>query len=182
MKILAFGASNHSASMNGALASHAAQRLNEKLGGNAELDNLDLNAYEMPIYSLDRERANGVHELAQAFYAKITSADTLVISFPSYNGTYTSAYKNIFDWASRIDQKVFQGRPALILSTSPGAGGAREVLEAVKIAAPFQGLAVAGAFSLPSFGANFDVASGKITEPTLTGALDEQIDALIKVL
>ena len=70
---------------------------------------MDLNDYEMPIYSPDRQNEEGVHPLAQKFFDKITEADALIISFAEYNGNYTSAYKNVFDWASRIkiyDRKV----------------------------------------------------------------------------
>ena len=58
MRILAFAASNHSQSINRALVGYAAERLRAQQA--AEIEYLDLNDYEMPIYSLDREAADGI--------------------------------------------------------------------------------------------------------------------------
>jgi NAD(P)H-dependent FMN reductase len=59
---------------------------------------LDLNDYEMPIYSIDRETEDGIPEEAQRFYDELGAVDAILISFAEHNGAYTAAYKNIFDW------------------------------------------------------------------------------------
>lgn len=122
MKILAIGASNSTKSINKALATYTANLVKAQ-NDNAEVEVLDLNDYEMPIYSPEREQADGVHPLAQAFYNKISEADVIVISYAEYNGSYTSAWKNLFDWTSRHDMKVFQDKPMLALAAW-GHGGA----------------------------------------------------------
>ncbi len=53
----------------------------------------------------------------------IVAADAIVISFAEHNGHYTAAYKNTFDWASRIDRKAFGDKPAVLLSAVPGGCG-----------------------------------------------------------
>ena len=58
--------------------------------------------------------------LAKAFLAKIEEADFLVVSLAENNGNYSAAFKNVFDWCSRITVKVFQEKPMLLMATSPG--------------------------------------------------------------
>ena len=109
-KIIAFGASSSKASINKQLATFAAHQFQ-----NATVEVLDLNDYEMPIFSTDRETESGIPQLAQDFYAKIGSADLIVISFAEHNGAYATAFKNIFDWTSRINGKTFQEKPMIFL-------------------------------------------------------------------
>lgn len=156
-KIIAFGASSSKNSINRQLATFAANQFQ-----NASVEILDLNNYEMPIFSVDKEKENGIHPLAQEFYSKLGSADLIIISFAEHNGNYSTAFKNILDWSSRINAKTFQEKPMLLLATSPGARGGSSVLEIATKRFPFQGGIVKGSFSLPSFFENFDVVNGII--------------------
>lgn len=158
-KIIAFGASSSKTSINKKLATYTANQFQ-----NATVELLDLNDYEMPIFSVDKEAETGIPQLAHDFYNKLGTADLIVISFAEHNGAYSAAFKNIFDWASRINSKTFQEKPTLLLATSPGARGGSSVLEIAKNRFPFQGAVVKGSFSLPNFYENFDVASGIINE------------------
>nr|WP_315177034.1 NAD(P)H-dependent oxidoreductase [uncultured Flavobacterium sp.] len=170
MKIIAFGGSPSKNSINKKLATYAAN-----LFENAEVEVLDLNDFQMPIFTVDIEKEIGQHELAKAFLAKIATADILVVSLAENNGNYSSAFKNVFDWCSRITGKVFQEKPMLLMATSPGARGGTSVLEIAKKAFPFYGGNVKAAFSLPSFDANFDILNGKISNPELDNQLKEII-------
>ena len=156
-KIIAFGASSSKQSINKQLATFAANQFQ-----NVTIEIIDLNDYEMPIFSIDKEKENGIHPLAQEFYSKLGSADLIIISFAEHNGNYSSAFKNILDWTSRINAKTFQEKPMLLLATSPGARGGSSVLEIASKRFPFQGGIVKGSFSLPSFYENFDVINGII--------------------
>lgn len=158
-KIIAFGASSSKDSINKQLATYAAHQFQ-----NAAVEVLDLNAYEMPVYSVDKEKDNGIPQLAQDFYTKLGTADLIVISFAEHNGAYSAAFKNIFDWTSRINSKTFQEKQVLLLSTSPGPRGGSSVLEIAKNRFPFQGAVVKGSFSLPSFNDNFDIEKGITNE------------------
>ncbi len=158
-KILAFGASNSQNSINKKLANYAANQFE-----NVEIEILDLNDFEMPIYSIDKEKATGLPQLAHDFFNKITSADLLIISFAEYNGAYTSAFKNIFDWSSRVNSKTFQEKPTLLMSTATGPRGGATVLDIAKNRFPHQGAIVKGTFTLPSFNTNFDSEIGIIDE------------------
>jgi NAD(P)H-dependent FMN reductase len=173
MKILAFAASSSSKSINKALANYAASLVE---GANFEM--LDINDYEMPIYSQDREEELGQPQLAKDFFAKIGEADAIIIAFAEHNGTYTAAYKNLFDWTSRIDMKVFQGKPVVYLATSPGPGGAKSVLAAAVNSADFFAADVRASLSIPSFFDNFDFDAQKITNPELDQALRDAVAKL----
>ncbi len=152
LKILAFAATNSRNSINKALISYAARLLADE-----EVEIIDINEYEMPLYSVDREGEIGIPEQAWRFYEKIGDADALLIAFAEHNGFYTAAYKNLFDWTSRIDRKVYQDKPAVLLATSPGSGGASRVLQAAKESAPFFGMDVQADLSIPRFYENFDM-------------------------
>lgn len=164
-KIIALGASSSKNSINKQLAIYAAN-----LFQNASVEILDLNNYEMPIYSVDQEKENGIPALAQEFFAKIGSADVIVLSLAEHNGAYSSAFKNVLDWASRINGKTFQQKSMLLLATSPGPRGGSTVLEIAKNRFPFQGADLKGSFSLPNFNENFNAENG-ITNPELKSEL-----------
>ena len=175
-KIVAFGASNSRRSINRRFAAYAAAQV-----ADAEVLLLDLNEYEMPIYSIDREQENGIPQQAYDFKAAIKSADAIIISLSEHNGSYTAAFKNIADWVSRIEGSTWAGKPVLLMATSPGPRGGQGVLASATKAFPHQGAQVVGSFSLPSFRQNFDATNG-ITNEALAAAFNSQIENLNKAL
>lgn len=173
MKLLAFAASNSSKSINKQLVTYAASLVN-----NAAVEILDINDYEMPLFSEDKEAILGQPEQAKAFFAKLGQADAIIISFAEHNGTYTAAYKNLFDWTSRIDMKVFQNKPMVLLASSPGPGGASSVLNAAQASAGFFAADVKATLSVPSFFDNFDVEKQQIRNPALLEELQSALATL----
>lgn len=172
MKLLAFAASSSRKSINKCLARYAACLLEV-----AKVKVLDLNDYELPLFSEDRENELGQPELAKAFLAEIDNADALIISFAEHNGSYSAAYKNLFDWCSRIT-KVFQGKPMVMLSTSPGARGGATVLTTAVNSAPHFNGEVKASLSIPSFYENLDLDNGRISNPELNEALQQAVNKL----
>lgn len=173
LKYVAFAASSSTKSINKQLVSYAASLLT-----NAETEILDLNDYELPLFSQDREQELGHPALAKDFLAKIEAADGVLISFAEHNGSYTAAYKNLFDWLSRIQKKVYDTKKVLVLSTSPGPGGAKNVMAAALDSLPHFGATITGHFSLPSFGENFDKDNQVISNEALRKALQLEIEKL----
>ena len=171
MKIIAFGASPSKNSINKKLAAYAAN-----LFENAEVEVLDLNDFQMPLFSVDIEKELGQHPLAKAFLEKIATADILVVSLAENNANYSAAFKNVFDWCSRINVKVFQQKPMLLMATSTGARGGASVLEIAKNALPRYGADIKATFSLPSFNDNFDVEKGRISNEKLDTQLMEIVE------
>ncbi|WP_325894131.1 NADPH-dependent FMN reductase [Grimontia sp. NTOU-MAR1] len=173
MKVLAFAASNSKTSINKRLVTYAVSLL-----ADAETEVLDLNDYEMPLFSVDVEQEVGSPDKAQQLFAKIGEADAVVVSFAEHNGSYSAAYKNLFDWTSRINQKVFQGKKMVLLSTSPGPGGAKHVLATATTSIPHFNGDVKATLSVPSFYDNFDVEAGKLRNESLDTKLVEAMASL----
>ncbi|TMM42536.1 NADPH-dependent FMN reductase [Colwellia ponticola] len=172
MKLLAFAASSSSTSINKKLVTYAAS-----LVANATVEIIDINDYEMPLFSEDKE-ALGLPAAAQAFYQKLGQADAIVISFAEHNGSYTAAYKNLFDWTTRIDMKIFQHKPVVFLATSPGPGGAQSVLSSAVNSAHFFAADVKASVSVPSFFDNYDGEKQQITNPAIVSELSSALGKL----
>ncbi len=175
MKALVFAGSNSRASINLQLAKYAAELL--KSLKNYEIELLDLNNFTMPIFGVDLESEMGPQPLAQKFIDHITGCDVILMSLAEHNGSYSVAFKNVLDWASRINGKPFQNKPMVILATSPGARGGASVSAAAEMRFPFLGAQVKGVFSLPEFQKNFEPSKG-ITNPELQQKLIERLSLL----
>ena len=154
-QIVAFGASSSKKSINKDLASYAASVIED-----ANVLILDLNDFEMPIYSIDYENDHGIPEKAFKFKEKLKTADGIIISFAEHNSVYTAAFKNIFDWISRIEKVVWFNKPMFLLSTSDGERGAKTVLQIAYNRMSFGNPYKIPTFSLPNFKKNFDKNNG----------------------
>ena len=82
-------------------------------------------------------------------------ADGFIVSLAEHNGAYSVAFKNMFDWLSRIEGKVWRNKPMLLLATSPGARGGMTVLEIALGRFPYHGAEIVGHLSFPLFNENF---------------------------
>ncbi|MGY5354447.1 NADPH-dependent FMN reductase [Wenyingzhuangia sp. IMCC45467] len=171
--VIVFGASNSKSSINQQLAIYAASKLKE-----VNITTVDLNDYEMPIYSIDKEGESGIPQLAKEFNDKMATADAFIVSFAEHNGVYATAFKNIFDWVSRINGKMWNDKPALFMATSPGERGGITILEIAAGRMPYHGAIVTGTFSFPSFGENF--VNGAITNKGLDTELTSLVEKLQK--
>ena len=158
-KIVAFGASSSKKSINKILANFAAKQIED-----AEVNLLDLNDFEMPIYSVDYENEFGIPKQAYKFKNTLSSADGIIISFAEHNGAYTAAFKNIFDWISRVEKIVWFNKPMFLLATSDGARGAITVLKVAHDRISKGGQLYIPSYSLPNFSKNFDDKLGIIDE------------------
>jgi len=168
-KIIAFGASSSKNSINKKFADFTANQVS-----NAEVKLLDFNDFEMPIFSVDREKESGIPSLAYKFKEHIVNTDGVVISFAEHNGAYSTAFKNIFDWISRINKNVWENKPLFLLATSPGIRGGKSVLEIAINKFKRMNSNTICSFSLPSFNNNFSEKDG-ITNETLLQVFKHQL-------
>ena len=169
--IIAFAGSNSKTSINKQLATYAAS-----LVEGTEVTVLDLNDFDLPLYGMDYELSHGTPDNAHKFLELIKSTDGIVLSLAEHNGTYATVFKNLFDWMSRIDGKLWSDKPMLLMATSPGARGGATALEIAQGRFGFMGGNIVGRFSLPSFGDNF--SEGKITNKELNDQLLEEVNQL----
>jgi len=172
-RVLAFAASSSRASINRQLVRFAGGLLHD-----ATVDLLDLNDFEMPLFSVDREAELGQPEQARDFYARIGECEGLLISFAEHNGNFSAAYKNLFDWTSRIDPRVYQDKPMVMLATSPGGRGGRSVLDIALNSMPRFGGNVRASLSLPKFGDYFDVEKGEVRAAETRRELEQTVNQL----
>ena len=160
--VLVFGASNNRNSID----KQFAISVSKKLRGVKPVV-VDLNDFELPVYSVDLEKENGIHENALAFHKLIRECDALVISLAEHNGLHTSAFKNLWDWLSRIPSEkpmdIWGGKPMFLLSTSPSKRPHNYVLKVSKELFPHFGANIVADFYLPSF--NHFLAADEITQP-----------------
>lgn len=169
IKIIAFAGSNSSRSINRKLVQYTLDRFKDY-----KTELLDLNDYEMPLFSVDREEKDGIPEKAHEFRSKMHEANAVVTSMAEHNRSYTVAFKNILDWCSRVDLNIFGQNPMFLMSTSPGGYGGGNVMNATKSFFPKCGAEIIETFSLPSFYKNFN--DGVISNEELNTDLFTKID------
>lgn len=176
-KIIAFGASSSKNSINKKFATFAAHQISD-----ADIQILDLNDFEMPIYSIDREQESGIPALAHQFKAALQAADAIIISFAEHNGAYSTAFKNILDWISRIKSSngIWENKPMFLLATSPGGRGGKSVLNLATTSFKFMNKNKITSFSLPSFHQNFTEEAG-IKDETLGNLFHQQLQNFLEV-
>jgi len=168
-KILAFGASNSKNSINNKLATYTVN----KIAPDQSII-IDLNDFEMPIYSEDREKIGGIPEKALKFKKLISECDGIVISLAEHNGAYTAAFKNIFDWISVVEKVVWCNKPLFLLAASNGSNGAKTVLQIAEERFSRQSNLIIPVFSFPNFSDDFSDKDG-ITNKSLNDNFEIQI-------
>ncbi len=163
-KIIAFSGSNSKNSINQQLV-HAVSKLIE----GHEVEVLNLRDYTAPVYGIDLEMEEGIPESMTALSTKMKEADGFIVSTPEHNGSMPAVLKNTIDWLSRIEQKVFNEKPTIFMSSSPGPRGGASALEHLVTVMPYRGANVVGHYSLGSFGEHY-----------VDGVLDDQSKNEIK--
>ncbi|MEJ5052411.1 NAD(P)H-dependent oxidoreductase [Chryseobacterium culicis] len=161
MKILAFAGSTSSTSINRELVKFVLKDFQDE-----EINLIDLNDFTMPVFSVDLEK-KGFPDEAHKFLKVIEECDVIICSLAEHNRSYSAAFKNVFDWSSRINVKVFQNKPMLLMSTSPGGYGGGNVMNTAKTFFPQFAADIKDTFSLPKFYENFDMESGVINPDML---------------
>lgn len=173
VKILAFSGSGRRDSFNKKVVAVAAKGAQE---AGAQVTIVNLENFDMPMFSEDLEAENGMHSGAQKFKELLMSHDGFLISNPEYNSSYSALFKNSIDWASRKIEgekplQAYKGKIAGIMAASPGALGGMRVLVTTRMLLENLGVmvlpnqkAVGGAFGL------FD-DNGNMTDEKTASAL-----------
>jgi chromate reductase len=80
----------------------------------------------LPVYDFDEHQASGIHPIAGAWADAIRAADAVIIVSPEYNWSIPGGLKNAIDWASRMKDQPFAGKPVALQSAATGLlGGSR---------------------------------------------------------
>lgn len=126
-KILVFAGSARRDSLNKKLAQAATITLQQQ-GGQATF--IDLADFDIPLYHGDLESEQGIPVDVQRLQDLLAQHQGLLVVSPEYNGMPTPLLLNTLDWLSRGSQSLghFTGKPAALLSASPGGlGGLRSL-------------------------------------------------------
>jgi NAD(P)H-dependent FMN reductase len=180
MKLITFGASYTQNSINRQWAHFIGQQLALHIPRVEQVDSLDLNAYDLPLYTIEREAEIGVPEAAHRFVSDLATADLVVVSLAEYNGSYTAGFKNLFDWASRVELKFFGGKPVVVTSTAPGPRGGLTVLQTAADRFPRHGAEVFVGPALPQFNHHFDRTANKLVSDEWQNQLNEALSPLVQ--
>ena len=174
-KIVSISGSSSRNSINKKLAEYSAGQVPETI-----VINLDLNDYEMPIYSIDRENVQ-IPDLAFQFREVIKNCDGVVVSLAEHNGSYSAAFKNLLDWVSRAGKGMWQDKPLFLLSTSPGGRGGLSVFNTALGSFPRFGGNIVASMSLPNFGDNFSSEEG-ITDAEIQLKFEVELSKFIAAI
>lgn len=127
-RILAFSGSGRTGSFNSALLKIA---IKGARAAGANVTELSLRDYAMPLFDGDLEAKEGLPEGAKRLQQVFLQHDALLIACPEYNSSITPLLKNTIDWVSRPAPNVpslsaYDGKVAGLVAASPGAlGGLR---------------------------------------------------------
>ena len=121
----------------------------------AEVTNINLADFPMPLYNGDLEEKQGLPNAVQDLKSLMINCDGFLIASPEYNGGYSAVLKNAIDWISRPVAgeerlRAFAGKKAVIMSASPGAlGGVRGLTQLRQILTNIQMLVLPDQASIP---------------------------------
>jgi NAD(P)H-dependent FMN reductase len=179
-RILAFAGSARTGSLNKKLVRVAAARTRQ---AGAELTEIDLRDFPMPLYDGDLESAEGPPEHATRLRSLMAEHDGFLIACPEYNSSITPLLKNTIDWISRPVEGepplvAFRGKCVALLAASPGRlGGLRGLVTVRSI------LGNLGVFVLPDQLAVPHARRAFAEDGSLADeGLGKKIDALVATL
>ena len=174
-KVIVIGGSNSKNSINKQLAIYVSGLIE-----GITIEIIDLSFIDLPLFSVDYKNDFGIPEEIIDLNDSFENADGFILSLAEHNGSYTAAFKNVFDWLSIINSKVWRDQPMLLLSTSPGERGGQSVLEHGLKRFPYNGGNIVGSFSLPQFNDNFK--NGRIINNDLYNNLQVELEKFQKIL
>lgn len=174
-KIIAFAGSNSSNSINRKLLKEVIPMVKE-----AQVEHLDLRDYEAAMFSVDLEGTEGHPASMLNLANKMMQADGFLVSVPEHNGSFPAFFKNTFDWLSRINRKVFNNKPTVFLSATPGGRAGGSVLKHIEFIMPHQGAELIGVHGVGRF--HSKIENGKLENEEDLAAITKLIDALEKAL
>ena len=116
----------------------------------AEVERVELDDYPAPLYDGDLEAGSGLPEGIVRLQRVLYASDGLLVVNPEYNGSLTPLLKNTLDWCSRPNPadpersggKVYAGRAAAVVGSSPGALGGMRVLFHIRDVLGYLGMQV----------------------------------------
>lgn len=177
LKVLVFGASLRTDSLNVKLASLAASAA-ESTG--AVVDLASMEDFDVPSYDGDSEKEHAFPKGAEELRRRISESDAFIVASPEYNASMPGLLKNVIDWTSRFRPQPFDGKHGLLMSASPSMVGGNRGLWSLRI--PFEHLGARiypDMFSLAQ--AHKALVAGRIADPALQTRFETNIQAFLSL-
>ena len=177
-KVLTLSGSIRHDSFNSHLAALMAERLRDR---GADVTELSLADFPMPLFNEDVEETGGEPEHAVRLAALFAQADAIFLASPEYNNSLTPLMKNTIDWVSRQ-----QGGPFKQAIFGLGAVSSGRLSGVVGLSHLRDILAKLGAFMAPTSlsvansAEAFDTA-GEFTDPVQKLRADQLADQLMTI-
>ncbi len=174
-RILAFAGSLRRDSFNKKLVKVAAQGAR---AAGADVTEIDLKDYPLPLYDGDLEAAEGLPENAKKLKALFLDHKGLLISCPEYNSSITAVLKNVIDWVSRpapgeASLAAFTGKVVSLMAASPGAlGGLRGLVHVRSILGNIQCIVLPDQVAVSKANEAFD-ESGKLKDAKQQASIEK---------
>jgi chromate reductase len=130
---------------------------------------------DLPLYNQDLE--GELPESVVRFKAEIAAADALLFVTPEHNRSIPALLKNAIDWGARpYGQNAWNGKPAAITGTSPGAIGAAVAQLHLRQVLGILGVLVMGGEAHISFKPGLVDVNGTIADANTRGFLKAFLD------
>jgi NAD(P)H-dependent FMN reductase len=182
-RILAFAGSTRTESFNKKLSRVAAEAARR---AGAEVTQIDLRDYPMPLYDGDLEAKEGLPENAKKLRELFRAHRGLFLSSPEYNSSIPGVLKNAIDWVSRPQPgepplACFLGKVAALTSASTGQlGGLRGLVTLRSILGNIKVLVLPDQVAIPKAGEAFQ-PDGTLKDPKQQGAVENLARELVRV-
>lgn len=177
LKVLVFGASLRSDSLNVRLAALAA-RIAAQNG--ATVDHASMRDFDVPSYDGDVETAGGIPKGAEELRRRLLESDAFIISSPEYNFSMPGMLKNVIDWTSRFRPQPFDGKHGLLMSASPSMVGGNRGLWALRVPLEHLGARIyPDMFSLAQ--AHTALVDGDLANPSLRARFEKSLQAFLSL-
>lgn len=171
-KYIAIVGSNHSTSIN--------KQLTESVLKNyPDIELIDIQNLQVPIYSQDLEAKDGIPQEIQDLVEKMKESQKLVMVTNEHNSAVSVFFKNILDWISRHDRTVYQDKDVLVMSTSMGKRGGLSANEYLSMVIGRSGVSSVDSIVFPSFGENFDTSTSTIINQELKQMIEDKFDVFL---
>ena len=130
---------------------------------------------DLPLYNQDLEAE--LPNTVARFKSEIAAADGLLFVTPEHNRSIPTVLKNAIDWGARpYGQNSWNGKPAAITGTSPGAIGAAIAQQHLRQVLGNLGVLVMGGEAYVSFKPGFIDADGAIADESTRKFLQGFVD------
>ena len=128
---------------------------------------MDVRDWHFPLFQEVISSEEAAPEHLQPLAKRMFAAQAFILVTPEYNGTYTAALKNLFDYFPKQSHKAFG-----VVTASPGAmGGMRASQQLLLLVSGIFGVACPNMLIVPGVDKKF-APDGQLTDPSYAKAVE----------